>query len=1206
MKSPIAHFEAAPTRGTSGAKGLPGPFCAVLMLGAASIVDAAAPPSATRLLDAVKRLESDVQSRAAVLKALAPSEEDRAETDWPALLRALRGQGARPTADGARISDMDAIEFFESRVRSVLAVNCFECHGPEKQKGGLRLDSRESMLMGGDHGPVFVAGDAAHSLLTQVLGYEGELKMPPSGKLPTEALEAIAHWINLGAPWPQGDVPPSGPTEMERRLDLARRTHWAFQPISEPAVPTVSKADWVASPLDAFILGKLEALGLEPSDPADRYTLIRRATYDLTGLPPTMDEVAAFVNDPAPDAYEKVIDRLLASPRYGERWGRYWLDVARYADTRGYVFQQERTIPFSYTYRDYVIRAFNEDLPYDEFVVQQLAADQLDLGGDKRALAALGFITLNRHFLGNIHDITDDRIDVVTRGLLGLTVSCARCHDHKYDPIPIEDYYSLYGVFRSSVEPDELPLIEEPDSTNPQYQAFLTELKEAEKAERDLIKSLHVDMLSHARDNVEAYLLAAHDAKDLAEEEPFKTLARDRGLHWQLVGWWRDYLKKKSEAHDPVFAPWTAFAALPAKQFSQQASQLVGRFEEYKDSEHPMNPRIAAAFGGEPPSSMADVAARYSRVLREVDEEWMKLVASELQLAQAGDSGLAALPTALADPADEQVRQVLYGPDSPANIRERDLLQLYDVPTQNKVRDKRNAVARVKSTHPGRPNRAMALQDSAQPFDPHVFKRGNPGNMGESVPRRELAVLADGERKPFEHGSGRLEWARRIASKDNPLTARVYVNRVWMHHFDRPLVNTPSDFGLRSEPPSHPELLDYLAARFMAEGWSTKKLHKWIMLSNTYRQSSQDRPEARAVDPENRFLWKQNRRRLDFEALRDSFLSASASLDESMGGPSVDITIAPFTGRRSVYSFIERQNLPGMFRTFDFANPDTHSPKRFRTTVPQQALFLMNSPFLIEQAKRLAARSEIQSTGSARERVSALYRIVYEREPAEEEYVLAERFIADQTAMPEALPVAWQYGYGGVDVEVGALAGFTPLPHFTGNEWRGGSDMPDVALRWLSVRANGGHPGADAMHASVRRWTAPYDGVVKLTGKLKHGDAENGDGVWGFIVSSRAGVLWREHVKGTEAPANVETVEVRAGDTIDFVVACGNTDGWDSYLWGPVVRYTDREGKDGVPVKEQIEWQAELDFAGPTPPPLDPWERYAQVLMLTNEFAFVD
>jgi Protein of unknown function (DUF1553)/Protein of unknown function (DUF1549)/Planctomycete cytochrome C len=675
-----------------------------------------------------------------------------------ALVGALGILANSATREAATAAEPASAEFFETQIRPVLAANCFECHGAKKQESDVRLDSREGMLVGNSDGPVIVPGDAEKSRLIKAVRRKGEIKMPPEKPLPEPAVEALGIWIKAGAPWPEQKVASAASSAAESIAATAKR-HWAFQPVRELAPPVVQNSAWVKNPIDAFVLARLEEAHIPPAPPADRRALIRRATFDLIGLPPTPAEVEDFERDGSPEAFARVVDRLLASPRYGERWGRYWLDIARYADTKGYVFMEDRKYPFAYVYRDWVIQSLNNDLPYDKFLIDQIAADRLP-AHDDGSLAAMGFLTVGRRFLNNRPDIIDDRLDVISRGMMGLTVTCARCHNHKFDPIPTEDYYSLYGVLASSIE---------------------------------------------------------------------------------------------------------------------------------------------------------------------------KLV-----------------PLA-----------------------------------------------------PQSPEQAMVLEDAATPDDPHVFVRGNPGNTGAAVPRQFLAVLSGPDRKPFQQGSGRLELAQRIAAADNPLTARVIVNRVWLHHFGEGLVRTPSDFGLRSEPPTHPELLDYLASRFVKEGWSLKKLHRLIMLSSTYQQSSNGADVGQKSDPENRLLWKMNRRRLDFEATRDALLAAGGDMDLKIGGPSIDLLGQPFSRRRSVNGSIDRQNLPGLFRTFDLATPDTTSPQRHTTTVPQQALYLMNSPFVVEQAQRLMKRPEISGVADPAERLQRLYALLFSRPASAEEVSLAQKFLESSDSAPD-------------------------------------------------------------------------------------------------------------------------------------------------------------------------------------------------------------
>lgn len=718
--------------------------------------------------------------------------------------------------------------FFESRVRPVLAQNCYGCHGADVQLAGLRLDSREAMLKGGAQGAAITPSNPTKSLLVKAIHQDGPLKMPKGRKLKANEIADLEAWIAMGAPWPAKGTSVA-----------AKPTLWSLQPVATPTIPTVKNSNWARGPIDRFVLARLRSEKLMPAAEADRRTLIRRATYDLIGLPPTAAEVDAFVADKSPDAYGKLIDRLLASPHYGERWGRIWLDVARYADTKGYVFEEDRNYPNAYTYRAWVIEALNRDLPYDQFVTQQLAADRLPAvrdGEDKRPLAALGFLTLGRRFLNSTPDIIDDRIDVTMRGLQGFTVACARCHDHKFDPIPTQDYYSLYGVFNSSRE------------TSPPI---------SERAVRD---------------------------------------------------------------------PWLAYNGKLTTTESQIREQVLGGIRELRKS----------------------------------------------------------------TPSD-QVKAVLQGlreDQEPQGDVRKKLVEAFPGPQKSRLEQLQLAAEELKKTAPPTPEFAMAMEDSENPGDTVVFRRGNPGNPGDPAPRRFLAALspAGKERPHWTEGSGRLQLAQAIASRTNPLTARVFVNRIWQGHFGQGIVRTPSDFGNQGDRPTHPELLDYLAATFMADGWSIKRLHRRIMLSATYRQSSVASNAARLKDPDNRLLSHANLRRLDMEQTRDSLMMASGKLDlASIGGRSVDLWSAPFTPRRAVYGFVERQNLPGIFRTFDFASPDTSSPRRFQTIVPQQALFFMNSPLAVEQAKALVERPEIANAKDDRGKVRALFRIVFARQPVPSE-----------------------------------------------------------------------------------------------------------------------------------------------------------------------------------------------------------------------------
>ncbi len=654
----------------------------------------------------------------------------------------------------ARAAEPQGSDFFEKSVRPLLANHCFECHGPQKPKAGLRLDSRAAMMMGGESGPAIVPGAPEKSLLVKAIHYNDEPKMPPKGPLGAEQIAALSAWIKEGALWPETAVairPALKATGFH--ITPQDRAFWSFQAVADPPVPPVRDKAWPKTSIDHFVLARLEAERLQPAPAADRRTLIRRVTFDLIGLPPTPEEIDAFLKDDSPEAYAKVVDRLLASPHYGERWARHWLDVARYGEDQAHTFQA-RKYPQGFRYRDWLIKAFNDDMPYDRFIAEQIAADLLPRGETERLenLPALGFFSLGPVYYGDRLklDQIDDRIDTLTRGVLGLTVACARCHDHKFDPISTKDYYSLAGVIAST-------------------------------------------------DYVEVSLEPGKLGQPIPQPDP----------------------KEKKEKK-----------AAPKGPF-------------------------------------------------------------------------------------------IHG-----------------------------------------------LKEATTPANMHVHIRGNPKTLGDEAPRRMMAILSADEPPPFTQGSGRLELARAIASKDNPLTARVLVNRLWQHHFGKGLVRTPSNFGALGERPTHPELLDYLATRFIASGWSIKKLQREMVLSATYQcaapsaereapdKDSALRSALRApheIDPDNRLLWRANRRRLDVEAWRDAMLAVSGRLDATIGGPSSDLA-SPDNRRRTLYGSVSRHELNPLLRLFDFPDPNLTSDERTVTTVPLQQLFVLNSEFMVGNAKALAAR----------------------------------------------------------------------------------------------------------------------------------------------------------------------------------------------------------------------------------------------------------
>ncbi len=746
------------------------------------------------------------------------------------LLSAARLAAAVSGAPAAQGPDL---EFFESRIRPVLADHCYKCHSREadKIKGGLMLDTREGMLHGGDTGPALEPGRPADSLIVDAISYnDADLQMPPKGdRLSDQQVADITEWIRRGAFDPRSLVAKGSSSA----YGGVGREHWSFLPVRAQAVPAVADAAWCRTPVDNFILARLEASGLRPNPDADKYTLIRRATFDLTGLPPTEAEVQRFLVDDSPEAWSKVVDRLLASPHYGERWGRYWLDVARYADTKGDTPQREDPrYPFAWTYRDYVIDAFNSDKPYTQFILEQLAADRLlaaqirahpSAEPDQAPLAALGFLTLGNRFENSTNDIINDRIDVTSKAFLGLTVSCARCHDHKFDPIPTADYYSLYNVFANSGEPREEPWLH-PVAKTPELADYLAKMRSAD----------------------EAKTAAALQLRELRR------------------------------------------SGVPA-------------------AELPMRRR-------------------------------------------------------------EVLKQVVLAEKSAVDLE----------------------------FSPAAPPKAEALVDVTTPHDYPVLVRGEAQNAGPETTRHFLSILSPDPKHPipFREGSGRLELARAIASPSNPMTARVLVNRVWQQHFGTGFVSTPDDLGNQSAPPTNPELLDYLAGRFVSDGWSIKALQRLIMLSSVYREASTGVPRYAEVDPDNRLQWRYNVRQLDFEQMHDSILAIAGTIDLRMGGRPVPIGSEGFATRRAVYAFIDRRNPAEILTQFNFPNPSVPTGKRFLTQVPQQQLFLMNSPLVIETARKLTHAPEFLAQTTDELRVASLYISVFQRPPTPDEIKLCLGYVA--------------------------------------------------------------------------------------------------------------------------------------------------------------------------------------------------------------------
>ena len=1086
-----------------------------------------------------------------------------------------------PPAQAQAAATLEQITFFETKIRPVLAQHCYRCHGPTKEWNGLRLDSRERMLKGGDLGPAVVPGAPGESLILAALSHDPELdlKMPPDQPPLDQAIvEDFKLWISQGAPWPAEPQPPAdAPTD---------QPHWAFQPIVKPTVPTRPGQ----SPIDALIERQLASQGLVPAPRADKRTLIRRATFDLTGLPPTPEEIDAFLADESPDAFAKLVDRLLASPRYGEKWARYWLDVARYADTKGYVFQEERRYPYAYTYRDYVVEAFNRDVPIDRFFVEQIAADRLVKpdSGNNRALAALGFLTVGRRFLNNQHDIIDDRIDVISRGMLGLTVACARCHDHKYDPISTAEYYGWYGVLSSSFEPDDLPILDATNTSDLAQRAdYERQFAEQRQRVSNRVEEIRQAKLKDLRDRAGLYFRAALDIDFNPNHDRLDATARARQLSPELL---RQVADRGGRCLDAAAQDEThPLAGLVA---------LVDGLKARRCADPADAPRtLDDALAQQVPTWAGDLFADRAAITT-LEQVRDRLGEAVQNLANRAET----------DQADEATRAawdvLRVQPDGPFNISPDQTHAVFNRAEREEVRRLEQRIAVIQAEHPGAPARAMVLVDKPDPGDARILIRGNPGRPGDPVPRRFLSILAGPNAPPFRDGSGRLELARAIVDPANPLTARVFVNRVWAWRFGTGLVDTPSDFGMRSEPPSHPELLDFLAASFIESGWSLKTLHRAMMLTETYQRAPvhPDPKACEAADPDNRLLWRFPRRRLLFEEMRDALLAVAGRLDDTIGGKPVSIVSQPFSTRRTLYGFIDRQNLEGIYRTFDLPDPNISAARRFVTTVPQQALALMNGPFLIEQARYLAGT--LDPNAPVEDRIRYLSRCVLGREPTPRELDLAVAFVTrhdESTAERDDPRGPWRYGFGALNNATYApairTARFEELPHFDADAsaWRLGSDYP-LNGDYLMLNAQGGHVGPTRDRSAIRRWIAPTDGLFLINGVLKH-SSNQGDGVRGQVVSSRLGRLGEWTVHNGEVRTRLPVVVVLKGDTLDFVVDCRDGHAFDAFEWAPVIRRM--PGKLGL-------WDAARDFRGPQPPPADLWTQYVQVLMMSNEFHFID
>ncbi|HYO82873.1 MAG TPA: PSD1 and planctomycete cytochrome C domain-containing protein [Bryobacteraceae bacterium] len=914
-------------------------------------------------------------------------------------LFALIGLGG--TVALAQTPDAASPDFFESKVRPVLATNCYSCHSSSAM-GGLRVDSAEGLQKGGKRGPAIVSGDPEKSLLIQLLRHsDAKQRMPMGGKLKDSEVEALSAWVKAGAAWPAAtnSATNGAKTVGGYIIHPEQRKFWSFQPLSKPAPPTVRDSRWARTDIDRFILAKLEKEGIAPVAPASRRDLLRRASLDLTGLPPTTEQVRAFEQDKSADAFARVVDRLLASPQYGERWGRMWLDVARYGEDDYRSLDPMRRgfnpYPNAYMYRDWVIQAINDDLPFDQFVKAQLAGDQLDLKSRHKTLPATGFLGLGPWYYDNGSaevtraDERHDRVDVVTRGFLGLTVGCARCHDHKYDPVPQTDYYAIAGVFYNT-QYEEYPMA--PKSVVAKYTLVEEQVDIKQKMLTEMQNNFAAQLSQSLAYQASNYLEAVWEVTGPPKKQMAEVVEK-RKLDFELLDRWIRYMAKTTEKYKYKEA-WQAMMKRPTSK-PQDAKKLADKFQQ-----DIVSVMLARNEINEENKVIADKALEGTKRKKRTNKP-SNFITNE-DFCPGCSLQLKALPEDQNFFWTEVFLRELNDNDDPnammamgmRNIKPGLLLfrgwgleSRLGASAQTQLTAVRSDIeAERKKLAPYFPF-VHGVKDLPAHKDLPLHIRGNPEALGDPVPRQFLSVLSDGEPRRFSAGSGRLELAEAIVKQ--PLAIRVYVNRIWRGHFGTGIVDTPSNFGTTGERPTNPELLEYLASKFVADGYSTKKLHREIMLSSVYQLSTASNAAAMTKDADNRLYWRANPKRLDAEQLRDSILLVSGNLDKGLGGPSEDLT--PAFNRRTVYGKVSRYKLDQYLQLFDFPNPSISAERRFTTTVPLQRLFLMNSDFMQIQAEEFVKR--IAAEPDNRSRIRKAYQMAYGREPSESEVRLGIEYL---------------------------------------------------------------------------------------------------------------------------------------------------------------------------------------------------------------------
>ena len=964
----------------------------------------------------------------------------------------------------------EQLEFFEKKIRPLLVEHCYACHsGDTMAAAGLRVDTRETIRKGGSRGPAVSPGSPEASVLLEAVSYADlDLKMPPSGKLSDEQIADLRLWIEMGAPDPREGVS-LAPTVEPTAYDFEQeREFWSFRPVEEPAQPRVSRPGWVRTPVDAFLLAKLEEKGMQPAPPADKRTLIRRVSFDLTGLPPTPEEIEAFLADESADAWQTLVERLLASPHYGERWARHWLDLVRFAETNGHEFDNDKLD--AWRYRDYVVRVFNQDVPYNRFVAEQIAGDLLPdprLTPDGSRLDSpigAGFYWLWEVLNSPTDsekaraDQVDNQLDVLGKTFFGMALGCARCHDHKFDPLPTADYYALAGVMHSTH-------LHEQNIDAPQRAAKIRALREeaaAREAEQSIATVTGPELL--AGDLAHAVAEPSHPLYPLAKlaaesEKPFAERLAE--MREEMRGWaakadpahplwaergdqvWEDF----SDGYERWDVEGAAFGPSPADGI---ASSYPGKRDEFVGILATRKFRIPAPhlhvrMAGTPAEGRINGAAPIRFTLWADDHpsqnkpvpesgrmEWVSIPLVKekgrvgyLQIVDRSREGHIAVdkivfsqsaePPPIAGPVDERVLGLLD--DSSIQSLEGlaagyALLAVSDPALARAIGELINPAEPVELPE-AVPESAFAM--SSMDHDPHnvrIHQRGNHKNLGEEVPRRFLTIVAGQDQQPFSQGSGRLELAQWASSDENPLTARVMANRVWKHHFGSGIVRSTDNFGHTGDPPTQPELLDWLAYRFVENGWFVKDLHRQILYSNAYRMDSRATEEAADKDPDNKLLSHMPVRRLEAEAIRDSVLSVAGTLNLAVGGESVPPHISPFQdgrgkpatgpldgeGRRSLYIQVRRNFLTPLFLAFDYPQPFATIGRRGVSAVPSQALMLLNNELIHQQAKRWAQR-EIEVHRTADARLDDMFVRAFGRAPQADERAEIEEFLGSQAAL---------------------------------------------------------------------------------------------------------------------------------------------------------------------------------------------------------------